>query len=317
MRITLLLATWVTGIAHAAVVDRIAAVVDDDVIALSEVYALGGDYIRERCDADRACMTEMELEVLDALIQRALVRRELSKLDAQVTGEEIDQAITRIVQDAGMADRQALRAQLEAEGTRWDAFRDEIAEQLRTQRFQQRVIGPRVLIGDDEVADLYQRTVRKGRAPEARLSALGIVIPPDAPASLQEQMTAETQKLVDALNAGQIQWDEAVKTYDGAGLASIVGGRTYREGQLAGPIDAVAFSAEPGVVQPPVRVGNVLFVIRVDERGMGATAIPSLEEMDAQLRNQLFQEKVGAAEEEWYQRARREAAVDVLLGTGT
>ena len=35
--------------AQAGVVDKIAAIVDDEVIALSEVYELGGDFITENC----------------------------------------------------------------------------------------------------------------------------------------------------------------------------------------------------------------------------------------------------------------------------
>lgn len=299
--------------ARATVVDRVAAVVDEEVIALSEVYELGGSYIYERCQGDEGCIREMELEVLDALVRRSLIRGELIRLQMQVTGEEIDQAIDRIVAESALEDREALRSQLEAEGTRWDVFREEIAERLRTQRFQQRVVAPRVIIQEDEIRDLYQRTVRKGSALEAKLSALGIIVPPDADPDTAATIIAETEKLVAAVNAGQIPWEEAVAQYDQAGLAQIVGGRTYRQGQLTGPIDELAFAAEPGIVQAPVRVGNVLFIVRVDERGMGSGAVPTLDEMREQLRDQLFQEKVVDAEEEWYQRARRQATVDILL----
>lgn len=300
--------------ARAAVVDRIAAVVNDQVIALSEVYELGGDYIYDRCHGDSECAAEVELEVLDALIKRALIRRELARLKMQVTGEEIDQAIDRIVRDGGLPDRDTLRQQLELEGTRWDLFREEIAERLRIQRFQQQVIAGRVVIHDDEIRDLYQRTVRKGAALEASLSALGIVIPQGAEPELEQQILSETGKLVGALNSGDLPWEEAVQQYDAAGLADIVGGRTYRQGQLTGPVDQVVFSADLGVVQPPIRVGNVLFIVRVDERGMGNSAVPKLDEVKEQLRNQIFQEKVLQAEEEWYQRTRRQSSVDILIG---
>lgn len=300
-------------IAHASVVDRIAATVDDDPIALSEVYELGGDFIVARCKGEPACTREMELEVLDALVKRALIRKELDRLQLRVTGEEIDQAIERITRDSGFDDRQALRAQLEAEGTRWDTFREEIADRLRTQRFQQRVVGPRVVIHDDEIKDRYQRTVRKGQAPEAQLSAMGILIPEGADPELQARMVRETEKLVAAINAGEEDWDAAVAAYDGAGLADIVGGRTYRQGQLTGALDALAFEAEVGVVNAPVRVGNVLFIIRVDERGMGASAVKTFEEMREQLKNEIFQEKIVQVEEEWYQRTRRQSVVDILL----
>lgn len=314
MRFAILLAALLPmAAAQAGVVDRIAAVVDEEVIALSEVYELGGNYIYERCGDDRACMRQMELEVLDALIKRELIRGELNRLQLQVTGEEIDQTIDRIVRDNGLDSRDALRSRLEAEGTSWETFRSEIAERLRTQRFQQRVIAPRVIIHDDEIRDLYQRTVRRGAALEAELSALGIIIPADADAARADEIIAETRKLVAAINAGRISFEEAVAQYDQAGLNELVGTRPVRQGTLTPAIDELAFNAEIGTVQPPVRVGNLLFVVRVDERTMGSSAVPSLEEMEAQLRNELFQEKVVQAEEQWYQRARRQATIHVLL----
>jgi len=314
MRIATLLAALLPATAaHAGVVDRIAAVVEEEVIALSEVYELGGDYIYQRCGDDRACMRQMELEVLDALIKRELIRAELDRLQLQVTGEEIDQAIDSIVRSNGLDSRDALRTRIEAEGTTWDTFRDEIAEQLRTQRFQQRVVAPRVIIHDDEISDLYQRTARKGAALEARLSALGIVVPPNADAATTEAIVSETRKLVNAINAGRISWEDAVAQYDQAGLAQLLGDKPVRQGVLTPAIDEVAFNAEIGTVQPPVRVGNVLFVVRVDQRAMGSSAVPSLEDMEPQLRNQLFQEKLAQAEEQWYQRARRQATIHILL----
>ena len=64
------------GVIHAATTDRIAAVVNDDVITLSEVYELGAEFISEAAltpDARR----EAEINVLDSLVLRSLVSQEL------------------------------------------------------------------------------------------------------------------------------------------------------------------------------------------------------------------------------------------------
>src|SRR5687768_1902338 len=98
--------------ARAAVVDRVAAVVEDQVIMLSQVYELGAEFIAEKCGAPSGpCVDEAELEVLDALIKRALVREELERLDMQVTGTDVDQAIDRILEQYGLEDRQTLRTE--------------------------------------------------------------------------------------------------------------------------------------------------------------------------------------------------------------
>lgn len=300
--------------ASAGVVDRVAAVVEDEVIALSQVYELGADYIAQRCqNHGPRCEYNMELEVLDALIKRVLIRQELEQLGMRVSGREIDQAINQVVAENGMADRQELRAALTSEGVSWDAFRDDLAEQMRLQRFQGGVLAPRVTVRDDEIEDAYKRTARSSRLEEVSLSALGIVLPEESTAEQMAEAVAQAGAIVGQINTGELSFEEAVGQYDSAGLSTVVGGQRYPQGALHSSVDSVAFKAELGVVQPPIKVGNVLFIIRVDEKGLGEARVVPLEEVEDQLRNALFQEKVTEAEEEWYQRARRLASVEIML----
>lgn len=301
----------------ADVLDRVAAIVDDEIIVLSEIYELGGEFIAEECKTPfgrEACVDRVELEVLDALIQRALMRRELRKLKLEVGTEEVDQAIDSIVRDYGLADRNALRDEVEKSGVRWDAYRQQVREQLQVQRFQQRVLAPRVTVLDAEVEDLYQRTARGERTPVVTLEALGVVLPPeaDARAAALEQVL----NLIDALNDGSQDLAEAQELYDGAGVAAALGARPYKKGQLTPQLDAVVFDAELGTFLKPVLVGNVAMIVRVVTRETVEGEVRPFDEVAATLKNQLFQGKLEDAEEEWYQRARREAAVIVKLGAG-
>jgi len=301
--------------ADAGVVDRIAATVNDQVITQSEIYEIGRDYIRQRCASvmSTRCEREMELEVLDALIKRDLIRDELVRLQMRVTTEDIDVAINQAVRDGGFEDRQALREEYEQQGIRWDFVREDIANRLRLQRFQQRVLLPRVTVAEDEVLDAYQRTARGEREVEVELQGLGIVVPADADQQTRIDMVAQAAELVKQINAEEVTWEAAVAEYDSAGLNEIVTGRTYEQGDLDETLDKVVFSAEVGVTQAPVLVGEILFVIRVVNKGLGESRVVAFEEVEEQLRMQIFQEKVAEAEEEWYQRARRAAHIDILL----
>lgn len=301
-------AAWAGGVA-----DRVAAVVEEEVIALSEVYDLGGPHIAQTCGGREACAHELELQVLDALIKRALIRNELERLDLKLGGADVDRAIDQTVRDNGLEDRQQLRAEVEASGLRWDAYREELLQILRTQAFQARVLAPRVSVADDEVRDLYQRTVRKGAQLEVRLQALGIAIPEDVDEETAASMLEQAAALVAAINADELTWEDAVAQYDGAGLSQAIGDRAYRKGQLMPAIDALVFDAPVGIAQAPVQVGPVLIVVRVVDRGLGDAGVQPLEDVESDLRNQLFQRKLEEAEEEWYQRARRESSVQVLL----
>jgi len=304
-------------------VDRIAAVVNDDVITLSEVYDLGADYIAKKCPTTgdqkwSDCVANAELEVLDSLIRRSLMHQELTKLQQDITPAEVDQAIDHTVQQYQLADRQALRDTVEASGKKWEQYRDELTEYLRTQAFQGRVLAPRISISEDELRDLYQRTARTVMRPVAKVHGFAVAIPSGATPDQQALALSEAQSLVDQINSGKVAWDDAVKQYD-VGLAGSFG--DVSQGSLIEPLNTAVFNAPIGVAQPPLRMsaGNgadLLVILRVDEKASKSDASP-FEEVKDQLQEQVFQTKLQDAEEEWYQRARREAAVSVKLAPKT
>ncbi len=300
------------------VVDRVAAVVGETPIALSEVYDLGRDFIASRCQpgiAFERCTREAELEVLDTLIKFALVKQELDALDMRVTGEDVDRAIDGVIRENGFADRQELRGYVESTGARWESYREQLKDSIRTDRFRGAILAPRVVITDDEIQDLYQRTKRKAdpQAQQATLDAIGLVLPADADESERATKLAAMQRVVVELNEGTLAWADAVDQYDTANLMSVVADRVYTPGQLQGDIDSLLFSAPLRVVNEPVMTAGVIFVIRVLTREEAPSEVQSLDDVREQLRGQLFQQKLVAVEEEWYQRARRESAVSVVL----
>jgi peptidyl-prolyl cis-trans isomerase SurA len=313
----------VQGPAGARVVDRIAAVVNDEVIALSEVYELGGDFLAQQCPSgesgvDPACVAAAELEVLDALIRRNMIRQELARLELDVTTADVDQAIDRTVKQYQLADRQALKTEVEASGKRWDQYRDELMEFLRTQAFQARILAPRVTVSEDELRDLYQRTSRQVTTPAVRLSGLGIAVAQEATDEQRQAVLAQAAAVVEELNAGELPWDEAVTKYD-VGVTGMFADTLFEPASLVEPISAAVFAAgvQADQVLPPIPVTSpsgdtVLFLIRVDEQTTRSEVAP-FDELKAQLQDQLFSEKLQEAEEEWYQRARREAAIDVKI----
>jgi hypothetical protein len=312
------LIAWLAGIASGGqLVDRLAAIVNDEAILYSEIYDLGAPFIADRCpDGEATCLRRAELEVLDALVQRALVQEELRRLDLVVTGTDVDQAIDRVVQEYGMEDRQALRAEVERQGLRWDTYREQITEQLATQRFQGRVIAPRVSVTEDELVEAYQKVVGPRRALEVEVKALAIKIPPETPANTMGEMALQASQLVAALNADEIPWEQAIVQYDGARIAPVFSGKTWRKGEMLGPLDAVAFDEanQVGTAVGPIKVNDLLVVLEVARRELGESAASqTLDELRPKLQNEIFAKKLEQAEEEWYQIARRQATVVIVL----
>ena len=241
---------WVSSV-DAQTVDRIAGVVDDEVITLSEVYDLGRDFIEGQCGAtegDADCFREAEKEVLETLVKWSLVRQQLQQLEMSVTGDEVDAAVDMVIRDNGFNDRQSFRGYVEASGTSWSSYLSQLRDSLRMQRFQQVVLLPRVTVTDDEVFDAYQRSVRSGRHEGVEIDAFGVLLPPQSPEEEQRQIREATQRIVERIHSGEMTWESAVATHDQAGLHGVVSGRTYRRGELTDALDQKVFEEEVGTV---------------------------------------------------------------------
>jgi parvulin-like peptidyl-prolyl isomerase len=284
--------------------------VEEDVIALSEVYEVGSPYIKDRCRTrDPGCVRTAELEVLDSLIQRELMRQELVRLDADVKGEDVDDVIDQTLKQYDFPDREALRAEVERGGMTWDAYRSQLTDRERVQRFQQLVLAPRVHVPDDEMRDLYQRTVRDvGAKEEVTLSSFKFEIPRDAPPEERGARLSQLVAIIEDLNAGRRDWAATVAEFGGP--TQIDGKIT--EGSLNADLETIAFGTEVGRVGDPVVLGSYAFVMKVEGKGQSADVAP-FEAVADRLRAQIFERKMEDALDEWYEVARRDAVVNILL----
>lgn len=300
--------------AQAAMVDKIAAVVDDEVIVLSDVYDLGGPFIQQRCEtSEEACVREAELEVLDSLILRALVEGELIRLGLQVTSEEIDRAIDQIARENGLDDRETLRVEIERSGMGWETYREQLQEQLRQMKFTENIIRPRVSVSEDEVRDLYNRkTSALATLPSVELEALTVAIPADADDAARQLMVDEVVAVAAALNAQERDWQETILELDTGPFKARQGRMgTFEMAELNPALAAPVDATEAGQVSAPVVVGQLIYLLKVVKRS-GGGVLPFAEAADG-LRSAVYEEKISEEVEQWHQQARRRASVRVLL----
>ncbi len=313
-RAVLALGLCASAMAAERVVDRVAAVVDGEVIALSDVYALGGPFIEEQCGAVAAstCRTDAERDVLDALIRRTLQQQALRDLDADVGPSEVDGAIDTVVRDNQFPDREALRAEVERSGLSWEDYREELRAQIREMRFNEMVLRNRVTIPEDEIADAYRRLLLTIEPPQVlRLSAAAQTLPTD-PAMWPEMVQQARAAVAEVRSGGD--WEAFVAAWDALGLAPVFAGRTFREDELADALSSAVTKAAIGEVTDPVIAGGILYVLRVDAREEGDKDVVSFEDARPQLEQRLFEERMADVLAEWEARARRDASIRIVLG---
>ena len=294
------------------VTDRVAAVVNDEVVTLSEVYELGADYVEEAVtQSGEELRRSAEHAVLERLIERKLVEQQISTLRLDVTEVELDKAIDEVSRRNGM-DRDQVRVAVEQQGMDWETFRTEQKEQLREMKFQRSVLQPRVTITDDELRDAYMRSGGSLGGEIATLQGIMIGIPAGGEPVAVEAVRGRAREAVARLTAGAA-FAEVSAAYD-EGPTKASGGEMgdFHRGQLVPALDSPVFAAQvnvPFVVELPTAV----FVFRVTNRAKVDTGLEAVRE---KLTEGIFQARMQEEQKRWYEQARRAAIVRVLLPGG-
>lgn len=294
------------------VIDRVAAVVDDEIVTLSEVYELGGDYIATAAANDEGNRLKAEVEVLDRLIERALVEQEVRRLDLDVDETELDRSIDDIAMRNGL-DRDTLRKEVEATGMPWDTYRSELREELREMKFAQSVLRPRVTISEDEIRDAWLRATAD--APKsARVQAILLLYPAGSDDAAKAEMLQRANTLRDQARSGA-DFSELARAND-MGPYGAQGGDmgSVKPGQLLPAVDKVVFATAPGEVAEPLVLPQGVILLRVAALEAGGASYESMRDL---LSNQIFQTRIEDERKRWAIQARREAAVKVLLQPAT
>jgi peptidyl-prolyl cis-trans isomerase SurA len=146
--------------ADAVVVDRIVAIVNDDLITLFDlnqtfrpfeenVKALG--YAPER---ERETLFKLRSDLLKQIIERKLVDQVVKKNNIEVSEQEIDNALERIKETRALTD-DALRAGLAQQGLTLEEYRKNLKQQLLRNKLVDREIKSKIVITEDEIKDYY------------------------------------------------------------------------------------------------------------------------------------------------------------------
>ncbi|MEO8747516.1 MAG: SurA N-terminal domain-containing protein, partial [Rhodanobacter sp.] len=162
--------------------DRIVAVVNDDVILQSDlndaVHAIEQQYAGKADQLPPADV--LNRQVLNRLI---LMRLQVQKAQDQgitISNADVDRAVQGVAEQNKLTPEQ-LRAAVEQQGSSFAAFRQQLADQITVQKLHQSVVQSSVSVTDSEIDNLLASPNYK--AGEVHLAHIQISIPSGADAA--------------------------------------------------------------------------------------------------------------------------------------
>ena len=189
----------------AEVLDKIAAVVDDDVILEGELDKEVST-IMQRIQASNTQMPPdyiLRKQVLEKMIIDKLQRQLAEKAGIKVTDEMLNSSAADIAQRNNMNIEQ-FKAELEGQGMNYKSFLDNMRNEIIINQLRAREIGGRIKVTDQEVEHTMETQSKIGEeSAQYRLGHILIAVKEGASASEIQKAQSKAESLIVKLRAGQ------------------------------------------------------------------------------------------------------------------
>jgi peptidyl-prolyl cis-trans isomerase SurA len=303
--------------ARAELVDKVAAVVNDDVIALSEVEKRAAPEIaaanQNRDPQQRAELRKRALQgALDQLIAEKLLEKEMDDLGIAVTDQEVDLGIEDVRKQNNLEPEQFEQA-LRGEGYTMKDYREFMRKHLRRLKLVNLKVRNKVKISDKDLRAAYDQWARMEQSdPEIHARHILVKVEPNAPPAEVAKALEKAKGLAAEARKPGVDFAElAKKKSDGPSGPDGGDLGTFRRGVMVPEFDKVAFSLPAGGISDPVRTRFGWHVIKVEERR--AVPVKSFEEMKDQLQEKLSREQLEKYTDQYVKELRQQATVEVRI----
>ena len=253
--------------------DYIIAIVNQELVTNGELQAR---IARIREDAQRSKATlpppaDLRKQVLDALIDERIQVTNARETGPKIDEAELDRAVANVAVQNQMSMAQ-MRARLQQQGIAYTTFRNNVRDQILTERVREREVNQRIRIGSDEVdALLDKRRAAADSTVQLNIAQILVTVPEGATPDQVAQRSSLAQAALARVKAGEA-FDAVAREVSEDGNKAQGGVIGLRPADRL-PDLFVEFvrSMKPGDVGPTLlRSGAGFHVVKLLERSDGA-----------------------------------------------
>lgn len=310
-----LLPVWVAA-ADSSVVDRIVAVVNEEIITLYElnkafqpyeenIRALG--YSPER---EREALFKLRTDLLHQVIDRKLTDQAIKRNNIQVSEKEVDDALERIKAGRSLTDED-LRAGLAQQGLTLEEYRQNLKQQLLRNILVNREVKSKIVITEDEIKSYYDANSEKyAGETQYHLWNIFVRVPELADESTRqlafEKMEAVAAKLKQGhpFEALAAQKPDSPMAPEGADLG------LYQPGELSEQLQKTIQDMQEGDFSSILKTDNGFQIIYVQK--IIKTDAKSMAEVKSEIRHILYEEAVDSQFQTWLNNLRKKSHIKII-----
>ena len=258
-------------------IDRVAAVVNDGIVLVSDLDQ------QQQLISDRLQQAGQQLppnkilrqQVLERLVMQEIQMQRAERLGIKISDEAVNQALTEVAARNGIQFSD-LPAALEAQGVDYRKYREEVRREMTLNGLRQRDVYSRIYVSPREVEQCFaKRKASPGDDVEYDLQHILVSVPTSATPEQAEERVARAQGVYERARSGE-DFAQLAISYSDAGTALEGGALGWRKGSQLPSFAADAIPRlKAGEVTEPIRTPSGLHIFRlVDSRGAtGSTLI--------------------------------------------
>jgi peptidyl-prolyl cis-trans isomerase SurA len=245
--------------------DRIAAVVDEDIILQSEldraVANIRGQYAGREAQLPPADV--LQRQVLERLILIRLQTARAATTGMRISDEEVDNAVNNIARQNTISVDQ-LRQQLARDGLNYSDFRSSLRDELIVQRLRQRFAQGRISVSDAEVDAAL--AAQAGGNTQYRLAHILVALPEGATADQISTGQRKIEGIKSLLDRGEMEFSAAAVRYSDSPNALEGGNLGWRAlDQIPTSFSGTISSMKTGQIIGPIRGPSGFQLIKLEE----------------------------------------------------
>jgi len=294
--------------AHAgtAVVDRILATVNGDIITLSEferfktMLFFGAE--------EKPSGREAERQLLESLIERKLIVQEGRRLEIEVRDKEVDEALQDIIKRNNLTAAR-LEEELGRQGLTLAQYRGLLRDEIMQSHVIGRQVHAKIAITEQDIKNYQGRSPQK-QGPRVRIQQILLLLPQDGTTKKAAELERTAAAIREKILAGESFEKLAAAHSQGAGAQQGGDLGYFYQGDLLPEIEQAAFSLEPGQVSPVIKTSLGLHLIKVTDRDSGgdnATGEQQAKEIRAMLYGMEFEKKM----QDYIKSLREKACIEI------
>ncbi len=288
---------------NAKVIDRIVAIVNDDVITLSELNEMTR-YLTHQNNVS----LEVKRKVLDDLINSRLALQQAEKMGIKVEDKEIEATIKGMLQQNGMT-LEDLKKDLSQNGISFPEYKKWLKEQIVKSKLLALEVQGKVTVTDEEIKQYYQSYKDKYKGfTKYHLRHILLMAPQGDEGSQLEELK---NKILELLKQG-IPFSEVAKKYSQAPTAPEGGDLGWiKEKDLAPEIKSALKDLKPGQFSAWINTEAGYQIIQLVEKKH--TPDKSLSAVKDEIYQVLYKKKMEQRYKNWLQQLRKQAYIQILL----